>query len=128
MGMDAWIYAVGEVSEDDLAAAEAYLAKAPVSTYPRKNGPYLSRGTHPYRLDFDTDTARYYGTHYTRGHWPSIHADILLLRRALPSCSIHYGSDAYEECAEATDEALAAIWEHFLGPDGNSYDEWRRDA
>jgi hypothetical protein len=127
MGLDVNLYAEGVVTDEELAAAEAYFAARSLSR-PWDDGPHLARTTYPSdRIEVDCGGARYYGPGYERGPWPTIHADILLLRHALPQCTVHYGGDSTDDCPEATDEVLSEVWEHFLGPRGDNYrNMWRK--
>ena len=125
MGVDATLYAQGDVSDAELDAANKYLSErlrgAPGGGY--GNGLWLGRSEDdfPDRIEFDT-LGRYYGPGYERGDWPTIYGYIVTLRAALPSCTVHYGPDSeWDNLLEVTDESLAEMWAHFLGPHGADY-------
>ena len=63
----------------------------------------------------------YYGPGYERGDWPRIYGAIRVLQAAFPGCSVFYGGDSTDDGIECTDEHLAKIWAHFLGPNGADY-------
>jgi hypothetical protein len=115
MGIDVNLYAIGTVTDDELTAANAFLAerevRATLSRY---------RWRHD-RIEADMNGARYYGPHYERGPWPEIHLAIVSVAAALPNCVVHYGGDTDPESPEATPEALAEIWAHWLSPHWNDY-------
>lgn len=125
MGVDATLYAAGYVSDRQLAAANAYMRERGVtgngddqSSDPLVRDPHAEYS----RVKWDT-WHRYYGPGYERGHWPTIHNAIVCLRAALPHCRIFYGTEEVDpyQCRKVTDEWLAEIWAHWLGPDGCAY-------
>lgn len=120
MGVDVNLYAEGEVTDEELAAAEAlFSARSMLDHY---DGSYLSRAKYSDVLRVERNTlSRFYGEGYERGPWPAIYGDILLMRAAFPNCTIHYGGDGSDDCPEATDDYLADIWAHFVGPNGDAY-------
>ncbi|MGH3441932.1 MAG: hypothetical protein ACRDUY_07790, partial [Nitriliruptorales bacterium] len=91
----------------------------------RDDAPPLRRSRHIAAVHC-VNSHRYYSDVYPRGYWPQIYAAIVTLRAALPHCSIHYGSDVIDDeiAPEVTDEMLAALWEHWLGPHGTAYGPW----
>lgn len=123
MGVDVNLYAVGDVTARELAAAEEFIIER-CGEADEFFGAWLTRGDLAYygspRVELGT-MGRYYGPGYERGDWPTIHNQILSLRAALPMCTIHYGGDGEDDCPEATDAYLAEIWQHYLGPDGFAY-------
>lgn len=117
MGIDVNLYAEGEVSDDELAAANALFAER--SQLDGDEGVYWQRDKYSDTPRVERNTlARFYGPHYERGPWPDIYADILLARVAFPNCKIHYGGDSDLDSPEATDETLADTWAWWLGPHG----------
>lgn len=120
MGVDVNLYAVGDVTDEELAAAEVLFAER--SELDHWNGSFLARATLDDQPRIERQTlSRYYDIGYERGPWPNIYADILLMRTAFPRCTIHYGGDSTDDCPEATDDSLADIWTHYLGPHGQDY-------
>lgn len=120
MGIDVDLYAIGDVTDEQLAAAEEYLS-ARFGPHDEYDDSWLSRANYYVdRVEFNT-ADRFYGPGYERGSWPTIYGHIRALRAALPNCAIHYGRDVEDDCPEVTDGELEAIWQHFLGPDGNAY-------
>lgn len=124
MGVDVNLYAVGEVSDEQLAEAEAYMnARVPAMVWDVGDDRTLLQRTEypePDRIEVNTGMS-YYGLSYTRGDWPTIAGAILCLRAALPQCRVFYGGDTTDYGVEATDELLAEYGLHWLGPDGDSY-------
>lgn len=121
MGIDVNLYAVGKVTAAGLEAAEVFISER----CDDRDGCYetwLRRSAYgPDRIEFQT-LHRYYGPGYERGPWPVIHNYIVTLRAALPGCTVHYGGDSdWGNSPEATDDYLAEIWQHYLGPDGFAY-------
>ena len=115
MGLDANIYAVGNISDDDLERAEGFLRERGVSEG-------LSRPTYNEDGRVTVDTLiRYYGPGYERGHWPEIFEMIVTLRAALPDAVVHYGSDSDDYAPVADDELLASLWAHWFGPEWDGY-------
>lgn len=127
MGIDVNLYAVGEVSDEQLAVAEEYMtARVPAMAWDVGNDEHrvlLKRTEYPEPDRIEVNTGmRYYGPGYERGDWPTIAGAILCLRAALPlGCRVFYGGDTTDDGPEATDELLAEYGLHWLGPDGDSY-------
>lgn len=127
MGIDVVLYAVGEVSDDELAAAESFVKQRCFDfgySGPDGDEPFLRRDEYEgeQRIEFHS-LIRLYSPGYERGHWPDIHNAIVCLRAALPNCKVFYGGDVYEWCPEATDELLTEHWTHWLSPEGLRYKE-----
>ena len=131
MGIDVNLYAEGVVSDEELAAAIEYLrhrldyfvwqpSHGEERSILTRRGWSSSPDPDGTRIEVNT-LERYYGPHYERGCWPRIYGAILLLRAALPQCTIYYGGDTSDDGLEATDELLTEYWAHFLGPDGDAY-------
>lgn len=131
MGIDVNLYAVGEVSDERLAEAEAFLVERELriawTTDPADNEaprPNLRREPDGMfdeeRVEFLT-FSRYYGPGYERGTWPDIFTAILALRAALPECTVFYGGDTTDYGMECTDEFLGSLWEHWLSPKWDDY-------
>lgn len=121
MGVDVNLYAVGDVTDERLSEAKAYMAER----FPAPEG---SDWPHLDRPEWEEDGRigwgcfdRYYGPGYERGDWPRIYAMIRALKAALPECTIHYGGDTDDESPEATDDYLAEIWAHWLSSAWNDY-------
>ena len=121
MGIDAYVYAKGSPTPEQIAAAEEFL-----KTRSWSDGDCLEVNRwQPDRVVLCT-LDRLYEKGYERGSWPIIHNGILCMRAAFPECTIHYGGDYYlseddQDAPEATDELLAELWAHWLGPDGDGY-------
>lgn len=125
MGVDAQIYAEGDITDEQVEAANLYLAErcgAMRWAYREDpNEPLLHWTDYPERRLEVFTGSRYYGPGYERGDWPVIYACIVALRAALPHCKVFYSGDTVDYGMEATDEYLAEIWAHWLGPDGLAY-------
>lgn len=135
------LYAVGDVTDEQLAEANAYLQARGVDGL--GDEPPLRRCRDGGAADWGAWlghsvptpqpavewywSPRYYGPGYERGYWPDIHNAIVCLRAALPHCTVHYGSDTQdaEEGAvpPVTDQLLRDLWAHWLSPDGRGYHE-----
>jgi hypothetical protein len=123
MGVDVNLYAVGEVTDDELAAAEEYMnSRVPqIAWRDDSDCTILVRDKRePNRIEVSTGH-RYYGPGYERGHWPTISTAILCLRVALPHCEVFYGGDTTDDGLSADDDLITEYWLHFLGPDGDRY-------
>ena len=123
MGVDVNLYAEGVVTDQELAEAEKYMEAR--CSYMRwrddQDTGLLERSRfEPNRIEVSTGV-RYYGPGYERGSWPQIYGAIAALRAALPNCKVFYGGDTTDDGIEATDEYLASIWRHWLGPHGDDY-------
>lgn len=115
MGLDVNLYAEGIVSDEELAAAEAFFGSHEVRGVP------VRATWHPNRIEIDMDGARFYGPHYERGPWPDIHTAILCAVAAFPKCTIHYGSDSDDHAPIVDEELLNDYWAWWLGPHGDDY-------
>jgi hypothetical protein len=134
MGVDVNLYALGEVTDEQLTAANEY-AKTRTSAWDSwgdQDQPF-TRSTVWLGSD-DTETpciqlstmSRFYGPGYERGDWPGIYSAIRVMRAAFPHCRVFYGGDTDDWAPEATDDYLAAIWDHFLSPAGRDYYDRQR--
>ena len=122
MGIDVNLYAEADPSPEELTAVEEFFNA-------RSNIGYAAEAvltvddeewfSSP-RVTVDT-MSRYYGPGYERGPWPDIYGAIRVLQAAFPEAKVFYGGDTSDDGIECTDEYLAEIWEHFLGPHGNDY-------
>lgn len=111
MGIQATVMAVGEISDEQIVAAEGYLRERRWAFYGGE--PFLEREKHHSdQVTFQRLSSRY-TPFYRRGEWPYIHAVILAMRTAFPHCTILYGGD-WEFMEEATDELLAEYWQSWL--------------
>lgn len=120
MGADAYLYAVGPVTDDELVAANKYMLGRDNGFGDNCEGEYLMRSEFPPehdRIEFH-NTQRLYDLEYTKGNWPIIYGAIRLMQAAFPQCVIHYGSDGMDDCPVVTDERMEEIWAFYLGPDG----------
>jgi hypothetical protein len=122
MGMDVNLYVEGDVFEAHLQAANAFALARGVSGLDTGDTPFVRRDYTPVRIEWRTLT-RFYGLHYERGHWPAIHNAIRVMQGAFPGMVVHYGSDSFDEAPEVTDDFLAELWDHWLGPDGRAYSQ-----
>lgn len=129
MGVDVELYAVGEITDDEIAKAVAFIGPRLSSgmCWREDDGfPLLDRPSWaPERICLSTPS-RLYGVGYERGDWPAIYGAIRLMQAAFPGRPIHYGGDNIDEHVAVTDESLAALWAHWLGPDGDAYRERAR--
>jgi hypothetical protein len=123
MGVDVNLYAEGRITDEELAAANEFMAQR---VYPRDDYEHeigfgsLVRDNLAgewERIEFRT-LSRYYGPGYERGDWPYIHNVIVCMRAALPSCKVFYGGDTTDYGIEVTDELMAEYWMHWLSADG----------
>src|SRR5690349_3019641 len=132
MGIDVNLYAEGEVSDEELAAANLYMInRCDIADDWQKTGNVLNRDDEEWftapRVALST-MVRFYGEGYERGPWPNIYGAIRLLQTALPGCKVFYGGDSTDDGIECTEEYLAEVWAHFLGPNGDDYrDRHRRE-
>lgn len=123
MGIDVNLYVEADVSPERLNAAEEVLRAR--STIPdARNGRALVVEDDDWlprpRVSLYT-LSRYYGPGYERGDWPSIYGAIRLMQALFPEAKVYYGGDSSDDGCECTDEYLAEVWEHFLGPNGDDY-------
>lgn len=122
MGVDVNLYAIGAVTDEELAEAERFVAER-MEGSPDWGEAWLERSEgEPSRIDFAT-LSRYYGPGYERGFWPRIHNYIMAFRAALDGKAVvHYGPDSdWPEAPEADDERMADLWAHWLGGHGLAY-------
>lgn len=122
MGIDVNLYVEGDITDDEFDAAFAYM-EARVGRRSGDDLAVLERNPHyadPMRIEFGT-LERYYGPGYERGYWPGIYAAIMAMRHAFPGRQVFYGGDTTQDAEAVTDERLDAIWQHWLGPDGDNY-------
>lgn len=126
MGIDVNLYAVAHPSPVQLAAAEEFFNARSNLGDAWKGQKVLSVNDAEWfdrpRVEVAT-LARYYGPGYERGYWPDIYGAIRVLQAAFPEAKVYYGGDSSDDGEECTDEFLAEIWEHFLGPHGDDYRE-----
>lgn len=130
MGIDVNLYAEGDVTDEQLAAANDYLTKrCDIADDWDKSGQVLVREDRDWydrpRVTLKT-FVRYYGECYERGPWPAIYGAIRLMQTCLPDCRIFYGGDTSDEGLEVDDEYLTEMWAHYLGPNGDDYREFHR--
>lgn len=123
MGVDVNLYAVGPVSDEELATANAFFCERDLKGWdddgdctPLLRSKYEADG----RIEWNTGD-RYYGPGYERGSWPRIYAAIRALQVALPQCAVFYGGDTTDDGMPCTDEYLASIWRHWCGPHHGDY-------
>ena len=125
MGLDVNLYVEADPNPEALDAAESFfVARSYIGDawgddkhiLVRNDAEWLPRP----RVEVRT-LQRFYGEHYERGNWPEIYGAIRVLQAAFPGCTVFYGSDLTDDGEECTDERLAEIWAHFLGPDGDAY-------
>jgi hypothetical protein len=121
MGLDANIYAVGNISDAALERGREFLRERGIEEALTRSTYYEDERVEVHTLD------RYYGPGYERGHWPRIFEMIVTLRAAFPDATVHYGSDSDDYAPEVDDERLASLWAHWFGPDWNSYREGMKE-
>jgi hypothetical protein len=125
MGVDVTLYAEGEITDEEITAATEYLkARCWIADDYDGKWPLLSRESYDWfpapRVEL-SNNQRYYGPGYERGDWPGIYGAIRLMQAAFPDRKVFYGGDSSDVGEECTEEFLAAMWEHFLGPHGDDY-------
>jgi hypothetical protein len=122
MGVDVNLYAEADPTAEELAVAEEFFIARSGIGYGAEAVliPENEEWFQGPRVVVDT-MARYYGPGYERGPWPDIYGGIRVLQAAFPEAKVFYGGDSTDDGIECTDEYLAEIWEHFLGPHGNDY-------
>lgn len=132
MGLDVNLYAVGSAVSDERVAEinDLFLRRCRVADQYEVDGVVkwhaVERDADEGRVVVNT-TCHYYGPGYERGDWPGIYGAIRLLQAALPGATVYYTHDGVDDGVECSEEYLAEIWGHFLGPNGNAYHE-RFDA
>lgn len=129
MGIDVNLYAEGQVTDEELAAACSFLEhRVPElawndhldRTLLVRNPHYGDHTGDTPRVELNTGS-RYWGPGYERGPWPLISAAILAMRVALPQCQVFYGGDTSHDGQPADDEMLMEFWLHWLSPEGDAY-------
>ena len=123
MGVDVTLFARGAVSDVALEQAVEYMSmRVLLDEYTKEQG-VLTRCEHEKDVIDYHSLDRYYGPGYERGWWPEIYNVIMVMRSALPTCTIHYGSDSfdYHEIPEITAQKLDVMWGYWLGPHGQDY-------
>ncbi|MCP5028568.1 MAG: hypothetical protein GY929_20010 [Actinomycetia bacterium] len=118
MGVDVNLYAIGEVSDEELNQADAWFFARAREDLNRADATYDQELAN--RIKVNTP-ARFYGPGYERGHWPDIYNMIRCLQAALPGCTVHYGGDSEDDALEVTEEMLSETWGHWLSDDGLNY-------
>lgn len=122
MGLDVNLYAEADPSPERLNAAEKFFTAR--SNFGDTKSHVLNLNDAEWfdrpRVEVAT-MARYYGPGYERGDWPTIYGAIRVLQAAFPEATVYYGGDSSDDGVECTDEYLAEIWSHFLGPHGDDY-------
>jgi hypothetical protein len=124
MGLDVRLYAKGDITDEHMAEANAYLKeRCIIADDWRETGWVIERDeTENDEPIVELSTMqRYYGIGYERGPWPSIYGAIRLMQTAFPGCPIYYGSDSGGDGLEVDEEFLDGMWAHFLGPNGDDY-------
>lgn len=122
MGVDVNLYAEADPSPEELATAEEFFTARSNIGYGAEANLVIEDMEWFSRPRVTVDTmARYYGPGYERGPWPDIYGAIRTLQAAFPEAKVFYGGDTSDDGIECTDEYLAEIWEHFLGPHGDDY-------
>ncbi len=94
MGADSKLYAVGEVTDEELAAAEQFVRAHTHGGFAWPDdatGDILARWGEPSVIEYRTSD-RYFSPTYRRGDWPTIYTAIRVMQAAFPNCTIHYGS------------------------------------
>lgn len=132
MGVDVNLYAVVEATDEQIEAARDLLvARSGIADEYESDGKVRWRAVERWEHVTDQDvteprvranvTSRYYGPGYERGDWPAIYGAIRLMQAAFPSATVYYGGDSWDDAPECSEEHLAEIWAHFLGPEGDNY-------
>jgi hypothetical protein len=123
MGIDVNLYAVGDITDEQITAALPFV-KARVD-FDQWSSLERSKYEDDGRVELSTGH-RYYGPGYERGPWPSIYGEIRVMQAAFPGASVYYGGDSSDYGELCTDDFLAEMWAHFLGPHGDDYRESSR--
>lgn len=123
VGIDCEIYVEGEVTEEGLSVAEAYMMKRVPSFKWRddENDVLLSVHEYPEPRVVVNTLARYYGEGYERGDWPEIYAAIRAMQGAFPERTVFYMGDVSTYGTECTPEFLEEHWIHWQSPKGFGY-------
>lgn len=121
MGIDARIYAVGEVSDERLESARTALREKNlkvdffhekliqrVMLWPDERSTVFVRGVELMILD------RYYSPNYPRGQWSVLLEAVLAMRELFPDLDVVYTSDAGggDRLRPSTDEELSRLSDH----------------
>ncbi|TIC78798.1 hypothetical protein [Nocardioides sp. GY 10127] len=126
MGVDVNLYVEADPNPERLAKAEEFFIARSDLADTDDRFPHaliltvddLSSGRP--RVEVNT-LSRYYGPCYERGNWPRIYGAIRVLQAAFPGEKVFYGGDSSDDGVECTEEYLAEVWAHFLGPNGDAY-------
>lgn len=124
MGVDAVIYAKGKITDDELEAANEFA----IPRFAQLGHGIQLGGTLLVRDLYDADTItvytldRYYGPGYERGTWPVLYAELVIVRAALPGCSVYYEADHGVGETEPVDpDFLERMWNYYLSEDWDNY-------
>lgn len=129
MGVDCEIYVKGEMSYGQVVRAAEYVKEripfgmlfdSDIHDGPFNVSDAADHDDGQERLELYVST-RYYGPGYERGDWPSIYAAIRLMQTAFPNQDVYYGGDNTDDHPVVTDEMIASLWDHYLGPDSQAY-------
>lgn len=124
MGMDVQLYALVEVTKDELDVANAFFSprcpRAMINEYrdttkcleyegPRDYYDYIMPET-PQWPRVELRTLQRYADCFKTWPWPPIHQAIRLLQATFPDAVICYGSDSLDWCAPITEKAIENMW------------------
>lgn len=124
MGANASIYAAGDVSDEELARAEAVVRRLDrgFGEPNEYTGNYLDRIVDPPRVQYRT-LDRFFSPARPNRDWPSIYAAIRIMQAAFPDRTIHYGSDEddfdFGGSPIATPLMIETNWAAWLAKGGN---------
>lgn len=117
MGLDLMIVVRGNVSPEQIEIAQEWFTERNIEVH-------FSPDSWAGGLSIWTGD-RYYGPTYERGDWPKIYGLIRAVRHLFPECEIVYGDENMQASDPVTtDDDLEAIWQHYLGLDGNEYQRY----
>ena len=128
MGIDIEIYVEGTCTDEELEVAEKYMMTrvSGLSWRPEIEKTILGRAGYPEDRIEVCSGDRLYSQGYERGNWPKIYGGIRAMQGAFPDRKVFYMGDVSTYGMECTPEFLEAIWQHWLGPNGDAYHERRQ--
>lgn len=126
MGIDVTLFAIGEVSEEELLTAIDFMnSRCPDSSWDGHS--ILERNKNNWNKIEVNTPYRWYGPGYERGYWPAIYNLVACTQAALPQCKVYFGPDTIwdDDIEEVNNGDLLVCWIHWLSPQGYAYHEQR---
>lgn len=121
MGLDVNLYATGEITDEQIKAANDFFGHRISIAWLDSGSPVKRSEYHSDRVVFDT-LERYYGPGYERGDWPGIYGAIRALGHLMPDATVYYRSDSDDDGGvECTEAYLSEMWAYWLSADGDAY-------